>query len=528
MKTSKPIPSLRLSAADAAFLYLERKDIPMHIASVCIFDGPIAFRQFVASIKSKLPQIPLYRKIPVIPAWSLEFPTWRYDPHFDIRKHIFRVTLDAPGGEAELEALAGQLLSQVLDRSKPLWEMHVVDGLRDGRGAIIWRVHHSLCDGVSAADLMKKILDTSAEASLKTRRVRLQTARHKVAEEDLFKSISGVVTNALGSVVALESGLLDIAQGLLSTKDQDALKGLADILPEYAIPVERLPFNKPCTGTRKFCWAEISMADAQAIRETQGGTINDIVLTVLARALARHVKLHGQSVVKRFVRVVCPVSLRTAEHNGDLGNQISFLLRVLPLDIRGPVEMLHAISQRTEKLKKSGAIGIVGLVARWLATVPPPLQALFWRYIPDFILPIPLFNMVCTNVPGSSTPLYAAGRRMIAAYPQLPTGYDLGIGVAVHSYDGKLFFGFIGDTVAAPDLHRFRDFLVQSFAELQHSALKKKKRAPRKVSRKVRSRTKEKQSRPAEPVQAAPESADRQVPTGEKQEPPVEHAVEAA
>ena len=166
MSEHKPIPNSRLSAADAAFLYLERKDFPLHIASVCIFDGPIPFKQFVACIKSEAAAGPVcYRKIAVMSPWSLEFPVWREDPEFDIRRHIFQVTLDAPGGEAELEALAGRLMSQVLDRDKPLWEMHVVDGLKDGRGAIIWRVHHSLCDGVSAADLMQKILDTSAEGS---------------------------------------------------------------------------------------------------------------------------------------------------------------------------------------------------------------------------------------------------------------------------------------------------------------------------------------------------------------------------
>ncbi|HUI52846.1 MAG TPA: wax ester/triacylglycerol synthase family O-acyltransferase [Terriglobales bacterium] len=527
MSAHKSIPSSSLSAADAAFLYLERKDIPLHIASVCIFDGPIPFKQFVASTKSKLALVPLYKKIPVVPAWSLEFPTWRDDPDFDIRRHIFQVTLDAPGGEAELEALAAKLLSQVLDRNKPLWEMHVVDGLQDGRGAIIWRVHHSLCDGVSAADLMTKILDPSPEVSLKPRRVRVQPPKAKPAESDFIKGISAAVTTALGSLVALEASLLDFAQGALEGKDKTALNGLMGILPEYAASVERLPFNKPCTGTRKFCWAEISMADVHRIREAQGGTVNDVVLSVLARALARYVKVHGQSVVNRFVRLVCPVSLRAGEHNGDLGNQISFLPRALPLDVRGPVEMLHAVTHRTEMLKKSGALGLVGLAAKWFVTVPPPIQALFWRNIPDFILPLPLFNMICTNVMGSTVPLYAAGRKMIAAYPQVPTGYDLGIGLAVHSYDGKLFFGLIADTQAAPDVNRFRDFLVASFEELLHSATSKKARRAPKTSR--HTKEKKREPKPAEPVPAAAsEAPSEQAPTGEPSAPPVARAVQAA
>jgi|SRR5579883_745285 diacylglycerol O-acyltransferase len=528
MTKRKSVPSYNFSAADAAFLYLERKDIPLHIASVCIFDGAIPFKQFVASIKSKLPQVPLYQKIPMVPAWSLEFPKWHDDPNFDIRRHIFHVRLEPPGDEAALEALAGKLLSQVLDRNKPLWEMHVIDGLKDGRGAIIWRVHHSLCDGVSGAELMKKILDESPEGALKRRRANGRPMHAETEENDLVEGISKAVTSALGNLVSLEAGLLDFAQGFLGAKDKSPLKGLVDILPEYAASVERLPFNKPCTGARKFCWGEISMAGVQKVREAAGGTVNDVVLTVLARALARYVKLHGQSVVKRFARVVCPVNLRQADQNDGIGNQISFLPRALPLDARGPVETLHAISQRTVMLKKSGALGLVGLAARWLATVPPPIQALFWRNIPDFILPLPLFNMICTNVAGSATPLYAAGRKMIAAYPQVPTGYDLGIGVAVHSYDGKLFLGLIADTVAAPDVDCFRDFLVTAFEELIQSATAKKKRQAQKTPRKVKAR----QAHPPPPAESVQEAAavsrSTEEAPEEKETAAVEHAVEAA
>ncbi len=424
-----------------------------------------------------------------------------------------------------MEAVAGRLMSQVLDRDKPLWEMHVVDGLKNGRGAIIWRVHHSLCDGVSAADLMQKILDTSAEASLKIHRTRKQATRPKTVEDQLVDGLSSAVTNALGSLVSLEAGLLDFAQGILGAKEQGVLKGLVEILPEYAAAVERLPFNKACTGTRKFCWAEISMADVQAIRTTAAGTVNDIVLSVLARALNRYVKLHGESVVGRSVRVMCPISLRLPEQKNREGNQISFLPRTLPLDSRGPVETLHAISKRTETMKKSGALGLMGLAAKWLATVPPPIQAVFWRNIPDFILPFPLFNMICTNVPGSSAPLYAAGRRMLAAYPQVPTGYDLGVGCAVHSYDGKLFVGLTADTQAAPDVARLRDFLVLSFEELLRAATSKKKRRARKVSSKPR----EQQPEPTETVQAESSKLEsREVPQGEVPALPAEHVVEAA
>jgi len=228
-----------------------------------------------------------------------------------------------------------------------------------------------------------------------------------------------------------------------------------------------------------FCWAEFDIADAKAIRTAVGGTVNDVILTVVTRALARYVKLHGQTVANRLVRLVCPVSLRE-DHGETLGNQISFLPVVLPLDVRDPVEMMHAVAKRTEIMKNSRTADMLALAAACLHAAPPPLQVLFWRAIPEIILPVPLLNMICTNVPGSPVPLYASGRRMLSSYPYVPTGYELGVGVAVHSYDGKLFFGLTADTVAAPDVGRLRDFLYDSFRELYRAAGLKKPRQPAK------------------------------------------------
>jgi len=177
--------------------------------------------------------------------------------------------------------------------------------------------------------------------------------------------------------------------------------------------------------------------------------------------------------MKRFVRIVCPVSLRKPGQEEGSGNQISFMPVALPMDVQDPAEMLRAIAARTETMKSSGAAGLVGLAAAFIAKAPPPLQALFWWGLPELILPVPLFNMICTNVPGSPTPLYALGRRMIAAYPQVPTGYDLGINCAVESYDGKLFFGLVADAQVASDVNRLRDFLYVSFQELRAAARKK-------------------------------------------------------
>ena len=479
MGNKAPEMNQLLSGADAAFLYLERKEIPLHIACVSVFDGPIPFEEFLAKIDSKLHLIPRYRQIAVVPPFHVGYPTWEWDPHFDIRKHVFRVQLDSPGGEAELSALAGRILSQVMDRNKPLWDIHVVEGLKDGRGALIPRVHHALADGISGAALLNVILDPTPEASrvIGKRQYRVPRRQPK-PEGSLADALTDAVHSTLENLLAAETSLVSLAQGLLAGPMQDGLKGLVSLLPELAASVERIPFNRPCTGERRFCWAEFSFADVQVIRAAARTSVNDVILTVVAQAVARYVKLHGQSVEHRFVRMVCPYSLRRNDRGESLGNQISFLPVALPLDIGDPLKMLQAVATRMRIMKGARAADLLALAAAWLGSAPPPLQSLFWRSIPLVPLPLPLLNMICTNVPGSPVPLYSVGRRMIASYPQVPTGYELGIGCAAQSYDGKLGFGITSDTDAAPDADRLRDFLRVSFRELCRAA-GVKKAAPR-------------------------------------------------
>ncbi len=470
MDNKPPVLSRRLSGIDAAFLYLERKEIPLNIACVAMFDGPIPFREFVANIDSKLDLIPRYRQIAVPPSFGLGYPTWEYDPHFDIKRHIFRVSLDAPGGEAELEALAGRLLSQVLDRGKPLWEIHLVEGLRDGRGALIARIHHALADGVAGAALVRIMFDSTPEGSPAARKRRTRQAAPPRAEYTPAEQIVNAIQSALENAVAAEAGLLSLADGLLSDRGKGALQELTTLLPELLQPPERFCFNKPCSGDRKFCWTEVDFHQVQAIRAALGGKVNDCIVSVVVRAVARYIRLHGEKTKGRFLRVVCPVNLRGGEQGESLGNRITFLPVVLPLDVRDPAEMLRAVATRMETMKSVRAAEMVAIFASCLGATPAPLQELFWRGLPMVPLPLPLLNMICTNVPGSPTTLYSVGRRLLASYPHVPTGYELGLGVAVQSYDGKLFFGVTADAHVAPDAARLRDYIRISFQELCKAA----------------------------------------------------------
>lgn len=458
----------RLSGMDAAFLYLERKEIPLHIACVCTFEETIPYEEFVTAIDSKLHLLPRYRQIAVSAPFGIGYPNWEYDRHFDIRRHILRVTVNSPGDEAELENLAGRIFSVVMNRDKPLWEVYVVEGLQGGRGALIAKVHHSLANGIAGASLLRIMLDPTPEGSHAIRKPHFQPPA-PAPEPSLTDAIASAIHSSLENLVAAEAGLLDIAQGLLNDSTQQGLQGLLALLPEIATPVKRLPFNRPCGSERKFCWAEFDFAEIKAIRNAVGGTVNDVILTVVTRAVAKYTKLHDEPVAGRLVRVVCPFSVRKDEGDS-LGNRISFLPVTLPLDAADPVQHLKEIGLRTAIMKSAKAAEMVAIAGSWLGAAPPQAQALFWWGVPLVPLPAPLLNFICTNVPGSPTPLYSVGKRMLASYPHVPTGYELGVGIAVQSYNGRMCFGLTADAVAAADVGLLRDFIGTSWNELCQAA----------------------------------------------------------
>jgi diacylglycerol O-acyltransferase len=507
MDEKSPQLSQRLSGSDAAFLYLERKDIPLHIACVCTFEEAIPFDEFVATIDSKLHLLPRYRQIAVAPPFDIGYPNWEYDRHFDIRRHIIRLTANAPGDETALEELAGRVFSTVMNRDKPLWEIYIVEGLQGGRGALIVKVHHALADGIAGASLLRIMLDPTAEGSHAIRKPHADPPPPS-KQPSLTDAIASAIHSSLENLVAAEAGLLDMAQGLLSERTQQGLQGLTALLPEIATPVQRLPFNQPCGSERKFCWAEFDFADVRAIRNFAGGTVNDVILTVVTRALARYVQHHGESISGRLVRMVCPVSLRKDEKGVCMGNQISFLPLTLPLDFADPVEHMKAIVFRSAIMKSVGAAELLGIAASWLGAAPPSAQALFWWGIPLVPLPAPLLNLICTNVPGSPTPLYCVGKPMLSSYPHVPTGYELGVGVAVQSYNGKMCFGLTADAVAASDVKHLRDFIRVCWDELRMAA--DVRPAPRRSTaqrRKPPAKAKVAKSKVAKPKAAKPARA---------------------
>jgi len=469
-----PQPPQRFGALDAVFLNFESKEMPLHIGGVGIFDGVVPYEKFVALIESKLDQIPRYRQKVVRPFLDVGYPTWQYDPDFDIRRHIFHLELEPPGTEEQLRELTGQLFTPMMDREKPLWELYVVDGLEGGRSAIITKVHHCMVDGVAGIALLNVMMETSPEEHA-------PPAHHKRYHPPKPPDATSVFMDAfLDSVRQLPQRFIDVSEGLvgygsLLAGDDMAQLGtgkLMTMLPELLGPLEKLPFNRPCSGERRVYWSIYDFQEARAVKKAAGGSINDVVLTVIAGAVSRYCKLHGQTVRSRFFRAMVPVNLRPQEDSnghGAFGNRISLLPVTLPLGTRDPIKRLQQIHGETEAMKGARTAELVRMGIGWLGLLPPPVQALACKM--DFLNTfIPLFHMVCTNVPGPQFPLYAAGKKMLCCYPYVPTGMDVGVSVAVESYDGKLYFGLTTDAQAAPDAERMKEFMDASWLELRKAA----------------------------------------------------------
>jgi diacylglycerol O-acyltransferase / wax synthase len=462
-------PSLhaRLTSMDAAFLYFEKKEAPMHIGSVSVFDGEIPFDKFIANLKSKMHLLPRYQQMVTPDPFNLSHPTWEFDQNFDIKNHVFRLKIDAPGRDAELSELAGRIFTPVMDRKKPLWDIHLVYGLAGKRTAMIARVHHCMVDGVSGVDLLKIVLDISPQVQPTPKPQAVPPPPRPDLTRRFFDSLLGSMQEGMNRWMEFQTGLLNLAQSLASEQSSTVIPGLSQLLPSLAAPAPLLPFNRSCSGARRFVWSAFSFAEARAIRAALKGTVNDVVLTVLTGAVNRYIEMHGQPTAGRSLRVMVPVSLRREEQRGALGNLVSMLPLEIPLDLSDPLARFQHINRKTAAMKTARAAESLNMLTALIGILPASVQAMLGAMA---TFPLPPVNMVSTNVPGPQVPLYSMSKRMIAYYPYVPVGYAVGCGCAIMSYDQKLYFGLTSDAQAMPDVESLKALLDESFVELRQAA----------------------------------------------------------
>lgn len=458
--------SRRFSAQDASFLYFEKEETPMHIGSICVFEGQIPYEQFVANIEAKLHLIPRYTQRAVSPPFNIGHPSWEWDPDFDIRRHIMRVKLDSPGNDGQLMDLAANLFAPKLDRGKPLWEMYLVEGLEGNRSALVSKVHHCLVDGVSGIELLMVVLDVSADP-LPVKPVKTEK---RPPIPDSIKLFSDAAFDSLSQWMGRRAEVQKSAVDFLtvgSSRGRSIVRAIESMRAYANVPVSRAPFNKPLQRERTIAVSEFSFAEIRSIRQSVGGTVNDVVLAVLGGALGRYLEMHGESTDGRMMRILMPVNVRSEDEQGALGNRVSMLLVEVPVGEQDPVKRLQAISVRTQALKRTRVAEGMEILGQGINDVPPALQALLGS------MPSPpntLANLVCTNIPGPMIPLYSAGCRLIAHFPLVPLGWEMGIGCGVTSYNQKLYFGLMADAKVAPDVARLKEFLDQAYVELRSAA----------------------------------------------------------
>ncbi|HEV7806246.1 MAG TPA: wax ester/triacylglycerol synthase family O-acyltransferase [Solirubrobacteraceae bacterium] len=472
----------RISALDASFLRQEKAGARLHAASVTVFDGPApSWDELRAHVESRLHLVPRFRqRLAEVPLQQGR-PVWVDDPHFNLRYHLRHAGLPSPGSEEQLQVLAGRLFAQPLDRTKPLWEMWLVDRLGAGAGAgadggngdggdddeqhpwagrfaLIAKSHHALVDGISAVDITTVLFDTDPGARPPAAPGRPWVARPLPTPAQL---LSDALIERATQPHELASAALRGPRRLLQGA-RERLDG-AGVTSTSSPPAPATPLNVAVGPHRRYTWVDAELSQLQAIKASLGGTVNDAVLAVVAGALGRYLRHRGTDTRDLVLKALVPLSVySSAADGGALGSKIAPLSAPLPVGIEDPVAQLRAIRDSVSELETAHqAIG-----ARELTELDGFASPTLMSQAARLQQSQRSFNLVVTNVPGPQVPLYLLGRRLRALYPVVPITGRQALGIAVMSYDGRLGFGLLADYDALPDVDVLADDLRAAIAAL--------------------------------------------------------------
>ncbi len=456
--------SERLSNLDATFLYLEDRTAHMHVGAVAVFEGSApSYADMVSLIASRLDRVPRYRQRLALVPFGVGRPVWIDESDLDLEYHVRHTALPAPGDDEQLKKLAGRLFAQRLDRDKPLWELWLIEGLVGNRFAILSKTHHCMIDGVSGVDLATVLLDAEprverpepapwtprpapSRAQLMTSAVRDQV-RHPIdlAREAIEPSTEGrkLVLEVLGGVKPL-LGMAQMGQA-----------------PESSL-------NRPLSPHRRWEMQDLQLSEVKSVRAALGGTVNDVILAVVAGALRELFIARGDELTD--LRVMVPVSVRSPEARGTFGNQVTAIFCELPVSESDDVQRLHRVTAEMRGLKDSHqAMGALAL-SRLGEFAPPTLIAQASRLV---MRRSRFLNLVVTNVPGPQFPLYFLGKKLAGCYPCVPLAPNQSLGIALLSYDGRIGIGLLGDAEHMRDLALMREAIPRALRELSLSAREK-------------------------------------------------------
>ncbi len=456
----------RLSSIDASFLHQEGPASHMHIGAVLIFQGPPPeFTDYVDHVRGRLHLVPRYRQKLTTPPLETGRPLWVDDPDFNIEYHIRHTALPSPGTEEQLFLLVARIASQPLDRDKPLWESWLVEGLEGDRFALLFKTHHALVDGVSGVDLATVLLDLGPSAQAPPETLEPWRPRPQPSPTDLVVAgVRGAVGAAGGLATRTVSAVTRPGATLGALRD--AAQGVGEIVWAGLNPAPETPLNVEIGPHRRYAVVRHQLADYKTVKNAFGGTVNDVVLSVVSGALAAWLQSRGIRTEGLEMRALVPVSVRTEAHQGTLGNQLAAMRAPLPVYIQDPVARLRFVRRAMDGLKESKqAVGAATLAAVH-NLAPPTILAQASR----LNFSTRLFNLLVTNIPGPQFPLYVLGRQLEDVFPVAFLPKNHALAVAMMSYNGGIDYGLLADYDALPDVDLIAEGIDAALSELLEAA----------------------------------------------------------
>jgi WS/DGAT/MGAT family acyltransferase len=459
----------QLTALDATFLELEQADDSalMHIGGALVFDplpggGTPAVARVREHLEERLGRLPRYRqKLDVPRTGGLSWPSWETDEHFEIGAHVRHATLPAPGDERDFLDWVSDFYSHRLDRGRPLWEMALLDGLADGRWAMIWKTHHCLVDGVGSVDIVDLLLDLAPAPARRPQAERAPVAGSEQARHRWLPVPPAPVRQTVDAGVAAAH-----AGGHMLMHPREAWersRALIDLLVrDELIAAPRSSLNGPIGATRRIATVHVELGEVQKIRSALGGKVNDVVLCAATTGLRELLLARGEDLPDRGLRAMVPVNIRGHGDGGNLGNKVSSLFVDLPVAEAEPLRRYDLVRAAVEKRKAGGQALATGSVAGLGELAPPVLHASLARAL----FGKRMFNITITNVPGSPRRVYAFGAPLVDVVPVVPLAAEHALGIAVLSYAGQMTFGLCADRSTVPDLDVLRHGIVNSLREL--------------------------------------------------------------
>jgi diacylglycerol O-acyltransferase len=458
----------RLTALDASFLELESESVHMHVGSVGIFDpAPAAdttegvdFDLILRQIEAGLLRAPRFRqKLDTAPITG--HPVWVDDEHFNLLYHVRHTALPLPGDDRQLKRLVGRIMSEKLDRTKPMWEMWIVEGLESGHIALISKIHHCLIDGVSGVDLLSSFMGVTESHSA-------TASEHRWMPRPPPSGAQMVVDEAWrrATLPGKVAGGLLRALGRPTESFREAshnVTGFSESLSKAFSPASETPLNLPIGPHRRFDWTRFDLGVVREIKSKLGGTVNDVVLACVAGAVRKFMLERGFDVDDIDFRVFIPVSTRKESQRGKLGNRVSMVVASLPVGEPDARKRLQQITTETRRIKESGQVEgneAFEEIGDWTSTGLITSMA-------KLAASRRTFNLVVTNVPGPPMAVYLNGARLLESYPLVPLYENQALGIALFSYDGGLYWGFNSCWDRMPELHDFIIAIEHEFEGLR-------------------------------------------------------------